>query len=172
MKGWQIAACLCYDRCIISYEEILNIIYCMTKSIIFLGLVSVFFLSTPAFAAKSTNVSSRDQAASVECISGAVRNREAELSQAVTTYTQAVVDAYGARQTGLVELYGSSSEVDPKSLKKEVKNIWSAFHASTKDATKDWRKAKIDAWKVFKAEVKACKDVANVADASNASSEL
>lgn len=144
----------------------------MIKSLFLVGFVSLFFLSTPVLASKSTNSSSEDQVASVVCVSGAVRNREAALSNAVNAYTENILDAYGTRQTSLVELYGSSSEKDPKSLKKEAKNIWSTFRASTKNTLKDWRIAKNDAWKAFKAEVKVCKDVANISDATNASSEL
>lgn len=144
----------------------------MIKSLFLVGFVSLFFLSTPVLASKSTDTTSENQAASVVCVSGAVRNREAALSNAVNAYTENILDAYGTRQTSLVELYGSSSEKDPKILKKEVKNIWSTFRSSTKNAMKDWRKAKNDVWKAFKAEVKVCKDAANISDTTNASSEL
>ncbi|OGL62690.1 hypothetical protein A3C09_02300 [Candidatus Uhrbacteria bacterium RIFCSPHIGHO2_02_FULL_47_44] len=137
----------------------------------FLGVFMISIVAVPAFAAVSPSETDQDQTDVALCVENAVRAREAVLGEAINTQTQSILDAYGKRQTALVDLY-DDTDMSAKNLQKEVKKIWNAFRTSTKNTAKEWKKAKGDAWKTFKADIKECNDKTNRSDGSFMGSEI
>jgi hypothetical protein len=136
-----------------------------------LSTLVLFVFVSPVFAGTTSVPPTREQKAAIACVAENVKTREGVLANEMDRYTKTILDAYKERQSSLSESYGHT-EISTKVLKTEVNVIWSTFRLKTRNAAKEWKNIKQDAWKTYKTNVKTCVDKSNMSDVSNAASEI
>jgi len=104
-----------------------------------------------------------------QCLGAIVAVRESALDSAMTTYTEAVSNAYAARATALAAAYAQTTS--NKAIHNSVKSAWSTFTQSMKDARTTWRSARNGAWSAFGASAKSCKATQSISDADHSIQE-
>jgi len=131
----------------------------------------IFVFVSPVFAGTNSAPPTKEQAAAIACVAENVKTREGVLANGMDQYTKTIFDAYKERQASLTVSYGHTA-ISTQVMKTEVNVIWSTFRNKVRNAAKEWKKVKQDAWKTYKTNVKTCVDKSNMSDVSNAASEI
>ncbi len=141
----------------------------MTKKILgSLAIVGMIAVAATTLAQTSSTTPSQTVINKISCVGTAVNAREQAIDTAMSTYTQGVNAAYGARATALSQAY---SQTTMKSVRSAVKAAWSTFNASVKSARKAWQTARNTAWTQYRTTAVQCKAPAGTGDGVNSSLE-
>ena len=127
----------------------------MSKKSLAIAVSSIAMLAVSALPVFATDsMMAQTTAQNLACVQTAVDKREAAVGTAYDTYTTSIKTALATRKTALHNAWGVS---EAKTRRLAIRDAWSAFRKSHKDARAAWHTARRSAWKTFETERRACK---------------